>query len=82
MITTAIILIFYNILSFVIGLFPTGSLNSAVSTAFTTLMSYLSIFNSFVSLSPVLQVIQAILGLEAALLLVKIGLFIYKRIKS
>jgi len=81
MITTAIILIFYNILSFVIGLFPTGSLNSAVSTAFTTLMSYLSIFNSFVSLSPVLQVIQAILGLEAALLLVKIGLFIYKRIK-
>jgi len=82
MIIDFFIYIFYNIISGILSLFPTGFLDSRVSTAIHNLMINISKINAWINLDTLFTVINLIIATEIIILTFRTSVFIYNRIRG
>lgn len=74
--------LFYSLINFLIGLFPTGSLDSSISSSFVSLWDKISLINSWVNLDVLFSVFGIFLATEVLILTFHSGIFIYNKIRG
>lgn len=84
MITGAILNLFYNFISFIIGLFPTGELGipTGFTDALTLAVSYLHTWSWLLPVDDMLVVAISAISFEVTVLLVKVSLWIIRTIRG
>lgn len=85
MITSGILYMIYGVVWLIVSpilLLPDVSISSGFSTALTTAISYISVFDSILPITTLFIIIGLIMGIEIAIAVYKIIMWVIRRIPT